>query len=699
MDRGESVARSEREVLDLAAVDGFVLVDRAEMLGHGLALLTMNVANAGIVAYVLRPLYPVWAIALWLALFVIVVAARIFDMLRFRRVEPSGASAGAFIFRYAVGSTLTGCLWGAAASSIWLTSDPAYHAFVVFVAGGMAAGAVTTNAACLPAMLGFVAPAVLPAILALFARGEPTSIAMGALLSAFAVVLSVLGVRASGWLGAVARQRRVQEALASALHQESALLHAISTAASELTKTSPNAETIPRLLTAVGEAVHVDRISVFEAIAARAGATELSPLHLWRSEQSAAPRHAAELAARFAESGLDADSLLASMADNRPKAVVVRELADGPVKRLFEGAGVLSALLVPICVDRSMRGLIALENCRGERGWTEAEIDALQILGDLIGGSIARQRYVDQLRDANEVVERSPTILFRLRADPPTRLAYVSRNIALFGYEPSALLESRRRLWSLVHRADRKRLKASLAQSLSDGRAGMVEFRFRRSDGRYRWLDARYAPVRDDATGRPAMVEGVTLDVTERKEAAERIALLAQTDALTDLANRRAFIDALRRSFAAAARGGESFSLLYLDIDHFKSVNDTLGHASGDALLAMVASRLRANCRASDVVARLGGDEFAILQTGIRDRADVIAMASKIRAVLSAPYALPSGERRATVSLGVAIYSREASSPEALLAQADQALYSAKANGRDQWLFHTDAARLAADDG
>jgi diguanylate cyclase (GGDEF)-like protein/PAS domain S-box-containing protein len=689
MKHGERVAQSERAILDPCSVDEFVLADRARMLGHGLVLLTMNVANAAIVTFVLRPFYPAWILALWLALFVVVVAGRISDMMRFRRAEPDGASARAFIYRYAVGSTLTGCLWGAAASCIWITPDPAYHAFVVFVAGGMAAGAVLTNAACLPAMFGFVAPAVLPAIVALFVRMQSTSVAMGALLSAFVAVLSVLGVKANGWLDAMARQGRMQEALASALHHRSALLHAISTAASELTKASPDAETIPRLLQSVGETLHVDRISALEAITARGGATALSPLHLWRSEEASPSVDAAGLAARAARGG-DADFLLDTIAEGRPQVVVARAPADGPAARLLEGAGALSALLVPICVDSAMRGLIALENCRSARDWTEAEIDALQIAGDLIGGSIARQRYVDQLRDANEVVERSPTILFRLRADPPSRLAYVSRNVALFGHEPSALIGSRRRVWGLVHRDDRKKVRASLARSLSDGRAGMVEFRFRRSDGGYRWLDARYAPVQPGGAGRPTMVEGVTLDVTERREAAERISLLAQTDALTDIANRRAFIDALRRSFAVAARGGPRFSLLYIDIDHFKSVNDTLGHASGDALLAMVAGRLRANCRAGDLVARLGGDEFAILQTGIRDRADVIAMASKMRAILSAPYALPGGEAQATVSVGVAIYSPQASSPEALLAQADQALYSAKAKGRDQWFLCAD---------
>ena len=132
--------------------------------------------------------------------------------------------------------------------------------------------------------------------------------------------------------------------------------------------------------------------------------------------------------------------------------------------------------------------------------------------------------------------------------------------------------------------------------------------------------------------------------MTERKEVADQIALLAQTDALTGLANRRSFIDALRRAFAHAEAGGKPFALLYIDVDHFKEVNDRLGHASGDALLEALAARLKGHCRAGDVVARLGGDEFAILQSKARDEASAAAMAAKICALAATPYALPGGE-------------------------------------------------------
>jgi diguanylate cyclase (GGDEF)-like protein/PAS domain S-box-containing protein len=691
MDQDARVSSSDRidwegmNVVEPAALDDAVLADQAQMLCEGVPVLSFNLVNASITAYVLHAFYPAWMIAAWLGAFAVVVAARVWHAQRYR----SGASREGlrtFLALYTFGSTLTGCLWGASASLIWLTPDPAYHAFVMFVGGGMAAGAVMTNSSYLPAMFGFIGPNALPPVLALFAREELTSTAMGALLSAFTIVLSIVGLRANGWLRSVSRRRHVQEALAAALHQRNTILHAISRAATELTKASPSAATIPELLDAVGKAVEVDRIPILET----GGRPKPSLLHVWRSAQAPAALDARSLAEALARSAIQTDPLLASLERGRPVTACTRTLEPGPARSFFESAGVRSALLVPIVVDEAVWGMIGFEDCRAERAWTAVEIDTLRILGDVLGGSIARQRYVDQLKDANEVVERSPTILFRLQAELPPRLAYVSRNIARFGYDPAEMTRAASRLTRFVHPDDRKKVKEQLAQAMADGGgAGMVEFRFRQKDGDYRWLDARYAPVRDDL-GRPRLIEGVAFDVTERKAAAEKIERLASTDPLTGLANRRTFIEALHRVFAAAERGGEPFSLHYIDIDHFKEVNDTYGHAAGDALLEELASRLKHHCRASDLVARLGGDEFAILQSQVRDSSHAGAMAAKILSLASAPYQLAGGEARATVSIGVTLYGVQTREPDAMLAQADQALYCAK-QGRDRYCFYSES--------
>jgi diguanylate cyclase (GGDEF)-like protein len=176
----------------------------------------------------------------------------------------------------------------------------------------------------------------------------------------------------------------------------------------------------------------------------------------------------------------------------------------------------------------------------------------------------------------------------------------------------------------------------------------------------------------------------------ELASARDRIALLARSDALTGLANRGTFHERLQQAFAAAQRGAHAFAVLYLDLDRFKDVNDTLGHHSGDLLLQRVAQRLREATREIDLVARLGGDEFAIVQTEVTDSASVATLAEKLIELLSAPYLIESNELQVGVSIGLALYMSDTRAAEALLAQADQALYRAKQAGRGCYRFYSD---------
>jgi len=168
------------------------------------------------------------------------------------------------------------------------------------------------------------------------------------------------------------------------------------------------------------------------------------------------------------------------------------------------------------------------------------------------------------------------------------------------------------------------------------------------------------------------------------------IALLARTDGLTGLANRATFIERLYQAFAAARRGASRFAVLYIDLDHFKDVNDTLGHSAGDLLLISVAGHLKRNCRESDLVARLGGDEFAILQTEVSDVSGATALASKIHGVLGTPYQLGDSKLFLSASIGISLFTDETVGPDEMLAKADLALYRAKEDGRDQYRFHSD---------
>ena len=168
-----------------------------------------------------------------------------------------------------------------------------------------------------------------------------------------------------------------------------------------------------------------------------------------------------------------------------------------------------------------------------------------------------------------------------------------------------------------------------------------------------------------------------------------KILELAQTDLLTNLANRRAFIKRLTMAFNASLRGAPPFAVLYLDIDDFKDVNDTLGHAMGDLLLKAVVARLKNAVRAEDFVARFGGDEFAVLVMEVTDPAIAAALAERIGKLLAEPFMIGNHKLRITSSIGIALFTSEAAGPEAMMVQADLALYGAKDEGRNCYRFHS----------
>ncbi|NWA01481.1 putative bifunctional diguanylate cyclase/phosphodiesterase [Pseudomonas gingeri] len=295
-----------------------------------------------------------------------------------------------------------------------------------------------------------------------------------------------------------------------------------------------------------------------------------------------------------------------------------------------------------------------------------------------------------ELSDANIIVQNSPTILYRLRGEPSFPLMYISHNITKFGHVAKELVGSDDWRDVLIHAEDQAKVDTAMARVLDkDALGASIEYRLRTGDGHWRWVENRYVPVRD-GEGRLLEVEGIIIDITERKLAEEKIALLARTDGLTGLANRSTMIERLHQSFAAAQRGASPFAVFYLDLDHFKRINDTLGHPVGDLLLQEVSRRIKNCTRETDVVARLGGDEFAVLQTEMSDPAVSGALAAKIRNALVEPYSLDGNDVRISVSIGISTYAPDSDNADTLLVQADMALYRSKEQGRNQYHFHSE---------
>ncbi|AZD03180.1 PAS domain S-box-containing protein/diguanylate cyclase (GGDEF) domain-containing protein [Pseudomonas chlororaphis] len=295
-----------------------------------------------------------------------------------------------------------------------------------------------------------------------------------------------------------------------------------------------------------------------------------------------------------------------------------------------------------------------------------------------------------ELADANIIVQNSPTILYRLRGEPSFTLMYISHNITKFGHVAAQLVASADWAQTLIHPDDQAKVKNAMLRILDRDVAGAsIEFRMRTGDGAFRWVENRYIPVRNDQS-QLVEVEGIILDITERRLAEEKMALMARTDSLTGLANRATLIERLHQAFAAARRGAAPFAMFYLDLDHFKRINDTLGHPIGDLLLQEVARRIKACTRENDVVARLGGDEFAILQLDVDEATHCAALATKIRDTLLLPYSLEGNEVRISVSIGISLYSPQTLSADSLMAQSDMALYRSKDKGRNQFHFHSE---------
>ena len=193
-----------------------------------------------------------------------------------------------------------------------------------------------------------------------------------------------------------------------------------------------------------------------------------------------------------------------------------------------------------------------------------------------------------------------------------------------------------------------------------------------------------------DTQGQPSHYIGIFTDISERKAADERVRFLAQHDALTQLPNRALFLDRLEHAIAGAVRHGTRVALLFLDLDRFKNINDSLGHQVGDRLLQAVARRLKSSLREVDTVARLGGDEFLILLPDLRSAQAAATVADKLLAVMARPFRVEEQELTVSPSIGISLYPHDGRDVPTLLKNADAAMYHAKNRGRNNYQFYRD---------
>jgi len=251
---------------------------------------------------------------------------------------------------------------------------------------------------------------------------------------------------------------------------------------------------------------------------------------------------------------------------------------------------------------------------------------------------------------------------------------------ALLGLPPAAVVG--RDAIALVHPDDRERARLQLSAHLRGEVADAIELRMGHADGSWRYAEAILSDLRD----RPSVGGYVAnlRDITERKQAEELLAHQAVHDPLTGLANRALLMDRAEQMLVRGRRTQDPVAALFVDLDNFKEVNDTLGHEAGDLLLRAVATRFSATVRASDTVGRIGGDEFVVLAEGLSLAAGPEMLAERFREVLAEPFLLEGLDGTLSITASIGIAEGDRATAEDLLRDADIALYRAKANGKDR---------------
>ncbi len=260
----------------------------------------------------------------------------------------------------------------------------------------------------------------------------------------------------------------------------------------------------------------------------------------------------------------------------------------------------------------------------------------------------------------------------------------------MLGYSENELDNTYESWISLIHEEDKSKVLKTLNEYLYTFQLEYsLELRMLCKDQSYKWILTRGMVVERNVSGHPKRMVGTHTDISNRKKNEEIIWQQANFDALTGLPNRRMFFDRLKEQIKRATRTKSMFALMFIDLDGFKAINDTLGHKAGDSLLVKVSKRISQCIRDSDTSARLGGDEFTIILNGLEKLDSINCLAEKLLNAINQPYQLGNNVGLVTASIGVAVYPNNGIDGDTLISVADRAMYEAKAKGKNSWVLGT----------
>ena len=323
-----------------------------------------------------------------------------------------------------------------------------------------------------------------------------------------------------------------------------------------------------------------------------------------------------------------------------------------------------------------------LEPLPGDADRGSGEIRALTTAFNRLTGRLREREdtLIDTMRSYQLITESSTDLITKHR--PEGTITFVSPAArSVLGFEPSALVGHS--LLELVHPEDYEVVRVALGVAAQDNAPPTVVYRARHIDQHYVWFETTLRLMKDAAGEEASEILCISRDVSERKRMDDRLHDLARTDHLTNIPNRVLLAERFAVGLARARREGSHLAMLMVDVDRFKNINDSLGHSTGDALLKVVATRLRSCIRECDTLARWGGDEFTVLLPGLQDADMAVAVAQRCLAAIKQPLILEGHTLHVTASIGISLSGDSKPEAEMLLRDADVAMYRAKARGGD----------------
>lgn len=395
-------------------------------------------------------------------------------------------------------------------------------------------------------------------------------------------------------------------------------------------------------------------------------------------------------------------------------SVVIESGARGAAVDRVWGRDLSRAMIVPLAGEKGViGGLLVGDRETDAKGFDAADVVLFETLANHLGASLERAGLSATLQRSEErfrsLVQNSSDVITVI--GPDTTIKYQTPSIErVLGYEPAALIGTR--LIDLAHPDDAARVAALCRRTTrSYAATSVVEWRMRRRDGSYVYAETISSDLLENDAVRGFVL--TSRDVTERRVLEDQLRHQAFHDPLTDLANRALFADRVQHALARRSGRSDFPAILFLDLDDFKAVNDSLGHSGGDVLLRSVGRRLRDCIRSEDTAARLGGDEFGILLDGTGGESEAREVAGRIMTEIARPFAVDGREVVVSASIGIAQGSSSSADASDLLRNADVAMYMAKDRGksgcevfdpsahralRDRISLKTDLKRAVADE-